>query len=222
MLLEMQEFLMWEKASRDTIDFKKSYVDMTGDLIAGLMLSELVYWFLPSKSGGSKLRVEHDEAWWVAARLEDWWERTRISPKQARRGLDILAEKGLIIRHIYKYNGNPTTHIRLNEEIFLSTWKKILYSGPPSFEPDSGDSEGEGKTFCPTGQNGMPPGAVPLTETPTETQTRSQGERSDEEGQNGEEPDNEDILSDEAWSVEPERSGQPEEALPLPPTAPPD
>ena len=57
-----KEFLDWEKTSKDTIDFKKVYVDMADDLIAGLVLSELIYWYLPSKDNGkNKLRVTHDD-----------------------------------------------------------------------------------------------------------------------------------------------------------------
>ena len=39
------DFLAWEKASRDSIDFKKIYVDVAGDLIAGLLLSQIIYNF---------------------------------------------------------------------------------------------------------------------------------------------------------------------------------
>jgi len=47
--MEFNEFLSWELTTRDTIDFKKIYVDIAGDLIAGLLLSQIIYWHLPSK-----------------------------------------------------------------------------------------------------------------------------------------------------------------------------
>jgi hypothetical protein len=54
----LREFLAWEKATCDIVDFKRIYVDMAGDLVTGLMLSQLVYWcLLPDGKGESKLRV---------------------------------------------------------------------------------------------------------------------------------------------------------------------
>ena len=46
-----QEFIAWEQVSRDTIDVKRCYVDIAGDLVAGILLSQIVYWHLPDKDG---------------------------------------------------------------------------------------------------------------------------------------------------------------------------
>ena len=54
---DLHGFLTWEKTTWDTVDFKRIYVDMAGDRVAGLMLSQLVYWcLLPNKNGKSKLQ----------------------------------------------------------------------------------------------------------------------------------------------------------------------
>ena len=42
-----RRFLEWERRSRDTIDVKRCYVDVAGGLVAGVLLSQVVYWFLP-------------------------------------------------------------------------------------------------------------------------------------------------------------------------------
>ena len=44
--MNFDDFLKWEQSSRDTVDFKTVYVDMVGDLLAGLMLSQIVFWHL--------------------------------------------------------------------------------------------------------------------------------------------------------------------------------
>ncbi|GAJ09042.1 unnamed protein product, partial [marine sediment metagenome] len=75
------DFLAWEKASRDTIDFKKIYVDITGDLIAGLLLSQIIYWHLPNKDGETKLRVIKKNRPCIAKARHDWWDEARISVK---------------------------------------------------------------------------------------------------------------------------------------------
>ncbi len=91
------DFLKSEQSSRDTIDFKKIYVDMAGgDLVAGLMLSEIVYWHLPSKNGGLKLRVSHkdkvtyEDKMWIAENKQGWWEKCRINPSQVAHAIAVL------------------------------------------------------------------------------------------------------------------------------------
>jgi len=116
-----KEFLDWEKSSKDTIDFKKVYVDMADDLIAGLVLSELIYWYLPSKENGkNKLRVIHDGEQWVAARYKDWWERCRITESQAERAIRILISNNLVEKRVFKFDGEPTVHLKICQEAFLS------------------------------------------------------------------------------------------------------
>ena len=111
--ININKFLKWELASRDTIDFKKVYVDVTGDLIAGLLLSQIVYWNLPNKKNESKLRVYKDSRAWLAKGRQDWWEEIRITPKQFDRAAKILVDKGIIETRLFKFNGYPTIHIYL-------------------------------------------------------------------------------------------------------------
>ena len=61
------EFIAWELASRDTIDFKMIYVDISGDVIAGLLLSQIIFWNLPDKKGDTKLKVLKKGKRWLAS-----------------------------------------------------------------------------------------------------------------------------------------------------------
>lgn len=125
---DIMQFLYWEKASRDTIDFKKAYVDLADDLIAGLLLSQIVYWHLPSKeTGKTKLRVEKEGQLWIAKSRDEWWEEIRISPKQFDRASKILVQKGLIEKKLYKFDGRPIPHIRLIWENFLPQLESVIY-----------------------------------------------------------------------------------------------
>jgi len=102
---------------------------MAGDVIAGLLLSQIVYWYLPSKKDGrSKLRVYKDGHYWIARTRKDWWDELRIRAKRADRALSILEEKGLIDTAVYKFNGAPTKHIRIVKEKFLTAWTARLAS----------------------------------------------------------------------------------------------
>jgi hypothetical protein len=120
------DFLAWERATEDTIDFKKTYVDIAGDLIAGLMLSQIIYWHLPNKQGGSKLRVKKDGYTWIAKGHADWYEEIRVTEWQAPRALKILEDKKIIEKKIHRFNGSPTMHIRIIEKNFLSAISKLV------------------------------------------------------------------------------------------------
>jgi len=161
----MQQFLLWEAASRDTIDFKKIYVDMAEDLIAGLMLSQIIYWHLPDRNGQSKLRVERDDLQWLVKAQNEWWDECRLTPKQIRRARKILEDKGLIATAVYKFGGAPTTHIRIRWEVFLDLWNKTLY-GQMDFDQRDKSILTKGQNpILPKGKNHLAQRANSLTET---------------------------------------------------------
>lgn len=120
-----RRFVAWETASRDTIDFKKIYADMAGEVLAGLLLSQIIYWHLPDKYGNSKLRVERDGYLWLAKSAKDWWSEIRLTEYQARRALSVLEKKGLIVTEVHKFNGVPTKHIRISDD-FVDIWDNML------------------------------------------------------------------------------------------------
>lgn len=122
MNMDFTKFLLWEATSRDTIDFKKIYVDMADDLIAGLLLSQIVYWHLPDEKGESKLRVHKHGFDWIAKGREEWYEEIRISARQFDRAIKILEGKGLIAKTHYRFNGLRTVHVRLIQDAFMDAW----------------------------------------------------------------------------------------------------
>ena len=125
--MDFNDFLQWEQASRDTIDFKKIYVDMTGDLVAGLLLSQIIYWHLPDKTGeNSKLRVIKNGKHYLVKSRKDWWDECRISLKRYKRAIKILTDKGIVETEIHRFNNFPTTHIFLNKPKFVKLYEKAL------------------------------------------------------------------------------------------------
>lgn len=90
-----------------------AYVDVTGDLIAGSLLGQCLYWFGAGKDGRSRARIVKEGHTWIAKARGDWWDEIRISPKQYDRAAKILKDKGFIELKTFKFNGNPTTHIRI-------------------------------------------------------------------------------------------------------------
>jgi len=138
-----KEFLFWESSSRDTIDFKMVYVDIAnGDLVSGLLLSQIIYWFLPSKSNQSKL-TETNGVKQLIKKRGDWYNEIRISEKQYDRAVGILGKLGLIKVELKKsnyYDGAPVPHIQLNFDVLIDLLnnqreKSILTKGENQFPP---------------------------------------------------------------------------------------
>lgn len=120
------EFLQWEQTTRDTIDLKKIYIDVAGDLVTGVLLSQIIYWNLPNQEGKSKLRVKSDNELWLAKGREQWWDECRISAKQFDRSIKILEKKGIVTTKLKKFDGNPTKHIKLNLNVLIENLQRIM------------------------------------------------------------------------------------------------
>ncbi len=170
----LREFLAWERASHNAIDVKRMYIDVAGDLSAGVLLSQIVYWYLPDEHGHSKLRIEREGCMWLAKAREDWWEECRISPRQSDRLLPLLESKGIIETRTWKFDGSPTTHIRIVWDVLLPLLDEIVTNPPTNpYQSDSkkrshqtvrtispeSDERGSGShqtvtTFSPPAQNG--------------------------------------------------------------------
>jgi len=108
------DFLKWEATTRDCIDVKKVYIDIAGDLVAGILLNQIVSCYKKNNS-----LVERNNSLWLVKKRTDWWEECRITPKQFDRAIRILKDKKLVETAIFKFNGEPTTHIKINWENFF-------------------------------------------------------------------------------------------------------
>jgi hypothetical protein len=119
-----QTFLRWEISTRDTIDVKKIYIDVAGDLIAGIVLSQIVYWHLPARDGHTKMRVVRNNLEWLAKSRDEWWSECRVKGKRLDRALGLL--DNIIEKKVFKFNGDPTLHVRLKWPEFLAAWQTEL------------------------------------------------------------------------------------------------
>lgn len=162
-----EQFLLWEAKTRDTIDFKKAYVDMADDLVAGLLLSQIVFWTLPDREGRSKIRVFKGGHGWIVKRREDWWEEIRITSRQFDRAVKILEDKHLLITALYKFDGAPTKHVRIDEGPFLEAWNSVITQSVNSI------SRKEENPSSPKGEKHLTESARSLTETTTEIITET-------------------------------------------------
>lgn len=128
------------------------YIDITGDLVAGTLLAQIMYWFA---EGENRVSVYKDGFYWIAKRREDWMEEIRITKKQydcaikkltgeiepteeekkqkwnkgKRREKKYDMENRLVEVKTYHFYGVPTTHIRpITENINrkVDEWKKAV------------------------------------------------------------------------------------------------
>ncbi|MEK5105007.1 hypothetical protein MKX83_24000 [Cytobacillus sp. FSL M8-0252] len=134
-----KSFINWEQTTKDTIDVKKTYIDISDDFMSGVLLSQIVYWYLPNKEGKSKLRVKKDGHFWIAKKVEDWHEEIRFSRRNYETAIKKLVEKEIVVKKRFKFNGTPTTHIRLNIPVFLMKLNEVLQSYENNLDHDYDD-----------------------------------------------------------------------------------
>lgn len=111
-----QDPIMLLQSSYDRIEIKKLYIDIAEDLIAGILLSQIILLNLPTSEDSMEFRVERDNELWIAKDRSDWWNECRITPKQFDRAIKILEEKSLVQKKLFKLNGTPMVHIKLNAD----------------------------------------------------------------------------------------------------------
>jgi hypothetical protein len=135
----LRKFAAIQRAAEEKVCAQKIYIDMVDDLEAGLVLDELMFFTLPRpETGKSGLRVWKDGYLWMAVQRTDWWERKRLKPRQADRAIEKLEAKSLIVKAVYKFNGTPTTHLRLNVPEFFKQYGAVLdTSNPPESQEDT-------------------------------------------------------------------------------------
>jgi len=164
-------FLAWERTSRDTIDFKRIYVDICDDLISGLVLSQIIYWHLPDANGKTKLRINHNGELWIAKTRREWWDEIRVGPRQLDRALVILEKHSLVETAVYRFNGSPTKHIRLIYETLLPGINNLSINPPknPYLLLDGTENGNNESGISPIGDMDMSDSVKSLTESTAET-----------------------------------------------------
>ena len=178
------EFLRWEDADRDVIKVKRLYIDIADDLVAGILLSQIVYWHLPSqRNGQSKLRVQKDDKLWLAKGRGEWWDECRITPKQFDRAINLLVEKGIVEKKAFKFDGSPTIHVRLIPDVLMHYIEQQMDEQGEIEVAERGKTELAGDTNrnlpkgeignCPKGNNQLDQRGISLTETTTEITTET-------------------------------------------------
>jgi len=122
-----QKFAALRLANDDKVSIPKIYFDITGDFAAAAVLDEIMFWTLPNKrTGRTALRVRKEGILWLAVSRPEWWDRKRVTERQADRAIELLIEKGLIEKSIHRFNGHAQTHLRVKAQNFFEAYGKAL------------------------------------------------------------------------------------------------
>jgi hypothetical protein len=179
-----EQYTAWEKTTDDTHDHKNMYVDIAGgDILAGLLLGEIVYWYLPpskkstvAENNKQRARVNFDGHFWVARRRYEYWDRIRLSPREFDTALKKLINLGLVEKKIRKFAGEPTLHVRLIKEKFLGelehrvNFEPVNPYGPENMGAESPIRENE---VAHSAIENSPESPIPYTKNTSKTSTKS-------------------------------------------------
>jgi len=110
-------------AGQEKVLVHRSFIRITGDLVSGVLLSQIYYWCFPYQDENgvwkSRLRVRIKDGdghiqRWLAKSDKDWEEEIGVTEKQAERARSLLEAKNLIITTRKRFGGKTVMHIRLN------------------------------------------------------------------------------------------------------------
>lgn len=133
-MITRDQVLNLERSEREFVRVRHIYIDMAGDFLTGAVLSEIVYWHAPTTDGESRLRKpEGQEHEWLGCDRQSWWKRSRITKREFDRAANLLLKQKLIFKQTFKWHGQNRIHVRINWEVFLPLFDKLL-ADPPQKE----------------------------------------------------------------------------------------
>jgi hypothetical protein len=78
-----------------------------------------MYWHgVNRETGKPRMSIEREGHLWLAKSYDDWHEECGILAEVARKGIARMVERGLLVKRVWKFNGIPMTHIRVDPEGF--------------------------------------------------------------------------------------------------------
>jgi hypothetical protein len=122
----INDLISWNLSNR-AARLQLIYVDITNDLIAGLLLSQIIYWNMPNNSGENRLKIIHNDRYWLCKSRKEWFNEIRITERQYDRASKLLCDElNIIDIDIFKYGNTPKTHIAINYDILIELINKQL------------------------------------------------------------------------------------------------
>lgn len=122
----------WELESQlQPVLLRREYVEITGGLAPAILLSQLVFWFKPGKSGKPKLTIIREGKFWLAKTRNDWFEECGLTLKMYRNAIAELMELGLVEVRYWKFGNDKTSHYWLDTGALASLLEFHGFTKPP-------------------------------------------------------------------------------------------
>lgn len=128
-----------------------AYIDITGNLVEGTLLSQILYWFSNDKNDRIRARIKRNGEYWIAKRRDEWWDEIRITDRQFDCAIKKLKEKGFVILEKHKFDSMPTIYIRPDYDVInpaLEKWKENLAKEILSKQIEEASKENGNYTLC--------------------------------------------------------------------------
>lgn len=169
----LKGWLASEAANQDKIEVKRIYIDLNeGNLYDGVIFSQIMYWHgISRETGKPRMSIERDGKLWLVKGYGDWWEECRIIEPTARAAINRIAKRGLIVKKLWKFNGAPTLHIRMDWESLEEQLMWLCDDISNGF--DSKYQIGNDMSY----QNDLIPQVKSLTDTTSDTTSESKAKK---------------------------------------------
>ncbi len=165
----LKGWLASESATHDKIEVKRVYIDLNeGNIYDGVVFSQIMYWHGTNRETGKpRMTIERDGKLWLAKGYGDWFVECRIVEATARKCINRIEKRGLIVKKLWKFNGLPTVHIRVDWDNLEEQLRLICPDVSIPF-----DTTGQ-TGFDTRGQSHLIPNIKSLTDTTTDTTQKS-------------------------------------------------
>jgi hypothetical protein len=103
-----------QHSDKPVVAFRPDYITATGDIVAGYVLSQLVYLYQRATNGKPKHHlVDCKDGHWVVRSYAQWAEELHLTYAQIRRAVARLASLGIVQTAIRLAGRDAVTHLRL-------------------------------------------------------------------------------------------------------------
>lgn len=178
-------WFLQESVNQDGVFVPWAYLDMTSNPIDALVLAQIVYWHKPRKNRPDemKLRVLHDDNYWIVKTMPEWATEVHTSERTVRRALDRLEAIGLIHREYHRsgmYDGGKVCYVRLDWDTFLYSMEMAVLDSEyevekvDDFQNKSSDSANVDETVSANVDETIDSANVAGTYTETTTETTTE------------------------------------------------
>jgi hypothetical protein len=122
--MNFNDYLKMTRAEHDTRVYKIIYVDMVKDLKAGILLTQIIYWFSPDEQGRNRTRATYKGRRAIAKQRSDWFEELRMTEREYDSAIKVLKHYGVVDVVNSMFNAKRTPFIMINEERFMALYKE--------------------------------------------------------------------------------------------------